>query len=95
MVDGSKHLAMFSDIVPKEFSENANGLDLGVIADEVEMCTVYYMPGYREAAERLFALNIGTRQEGFIPDVEREIGTLLGYEEWQIDAFLRHVTRSR
>jgi hypothetical protein len=91
MKEGKKNLALFSDVIPDEFREDPANLDLGVIACEAEFCTVFYRQGYREEAEALFALNMKARGTGFDPVLERQIGHLLGYEDWQIDVFLRHV----
>lgn len=93
MAAGKKHLAMFSDLIPEEFIDDPEGLKIGVVRSDDGECTVYYMPGHREAAERLLALNLSSYGKGFVPEIEREIGRLLGYEEWQIDAFLKHVRR--
>lgn len=91
MIDGKKHLAMFSDLIPDEFIDDPAELHIGVVQSDDGTCTVYYMPGHEEAAERLLALNLSSYGKGFVPEIEREIGRLLGYEDWQIDAFLTHV----
>lgn len=94
MAAGAKNLAMFSDLIPSSFVHDPRKLGLGMIASEDGSCTVYYMHGHRDAAERLLALNLGARGKGFVPEVEREIGRLLGYKDWEIDAFLKHVGRA-
>ncbi|MDR5771235.1 MULTISPECIES: hypothetical protein [unclassified Caballeronia] len=91
MCEGKKKLAMFSDLIPDEFIDNPSNLDMDVISDTRGMCTIFYMRGHNADAERLMALNLSTRGRGYIPEVEREIGRLLGYEEWEINAFLAHV----
>lgn len=91
MAAGTKNLAMFSDLIPTAFLHDPAGLDLGMITSDDLTCTIYYRQGYLEAAKRLLALNLSTRGEGFIPELEKEIGGLLGYDDWEIDAFLNHV----
>lgn len=91
MASGEKHLAMFSDLIPAAFVHDPCELELGMITSDDKTCTVYYRQGHREAAERLLALNLSSYGKGFVPEIEREIGRLLGYEDWQIDAFLTHV----
>lgn len=91
MFEGKKTLAMFSDIIPDEFIDNPANLDLDVMNSEQDMCTIFYLKGHNADAERLMALNLSTRGRGFNPEVEREIGRLLGYEEWEINAYLMHV----
>ncbi|WP_027213811.1 hypothetical protein [Burkholderia sp. WSM2232] len=93
MAARTKNLAMFSDLIPAAFIHDPSNLHLGMIASDDLTCTIYYRQGYRETAERLLALNLSTRGKGFIPEVEREIGLLLGYDDWEIDAFLKHVGR--
>ncbi|MBN3758186.1 hypothetical protein G3N95_35085 [Paraburkholderia sp. Tr-20389] len=95
MAEGKKHVAMFSDCIPVEFFENPLHLDLGVLENTAESCTVFYMPGYREEAERLMVVNAQACNAHFKEDLEREIGRILGYEDWQIEAFLAHVNSSK
>ncbi|WP_250528855.1 hypothetical protein [Caballeronia sp. ATUFL_F1_KS4A] len=91
MCQGKKKLAMFSDLIPNDFIANPAGLDMEVIADPQKTCTVFYMQGHNAEATRLMELNLSVRGRGFIPEVEREIGRLLGYEEWEINAYLMHI----
>lgn len=93
MVATRKNLALFSDWIPSKFVHNPHELDLEMIASADGSNTVYFMRGHRDDAMRLLDLVLDSRGKGFEPQVEREIGRLLGYEEWQIDAFLKHVNR--
>lgn len=93
MLATKKNLAMFCDLIPSKFVHNPDELDMEMIASADCRNTVYFMRGHREDAERLLDLTLGARGKGFEPATEREIGRLLGYEEWQIDAFLDHVNR--
>lgn len=91
MCEGKKKLAMFSDLIPDEFIDNPAGIEMDVISNPEGTCTIFYMHGHNAEATRLMELNLSTRGRGFIPEVEREIGRLLGYQEWEINAFLTHV----
>lgn len=91
MATAKKCVALFFDLIPDEFHENPAKLSMGRISSEDGTCSVYYLDGHREEAFRLLDLSLGTSYAGYVPEVEREIGQLLGYEEWQIDAFLAHV----
>lgn len=94
MAEGRKNIAMFSDLIPSAFVHNPCDLELGMLRSDDDACTIYYMPGHIDGAKRLMELNTNSRGAGYVPEVEREIGRLLGYEEWQIDVFLQHVSQS-
>lgn len=93
MADGKKNLAMFSDLIPSAFVHNPCSLKLGMIRSPDSTCTVYYRHGHETDARRLLDLNLSAYGKGCVPDIEREIGRLLGYEEWQIEAFLKHTNQ--
>lgn len=86
---GKKHLAMFWDIVPYEFFANPLGIQYRRLCHDRSMTTIFYRLGHLDDAQKLMELTTGGHR--FDADVERQIGRLLGYEEWQIDAFLAHV----
>lgn len=95
MSEGKKNIAMFADLIPDEFIENPAGIDMDTISSTDGTCTIFYMCGHNADATRLMELNLSTRGRGYMPEVEREIGRLLGYQEWEINAFLNHVNRVR
>lgn len=94
MVERRKYVALFIEkIIPKEFIENPNRLNYKVLEDEGQNCLIYFMPGYGEEAKKLLLLLKRGSNLGFQEETEREIGHILGYEDWEIDAFLKHIQR--
>lgn len=89
MSRGEKHIAMFWDIIPYEFVVNPLGIQFRRLCHDPSMTTIFYRLGHLDDAQRLMeiATNPCTRD----PEIEREIGRLLGYQEWEIDAFITHV----
>ncbi|MEM7377327.1 MAG: hypothetical protein AAF460_07460 [Pseudomonadota bacterium] len=95
---GKKDLIYIAhDAAPEVRFAEANGLDIAVLryrsADSQGESLIGYRPGHRQQAERLRDLILrGTPwTDREWQRVEREIGTLLGYSDADIDAFIRHV----
>lgn len=98
MLAGKKHVALFSDFIPADFLPY---LQQGVFQLQTAFCTVHegmafpsfviFAPSHRQQAETLIGLI--TQPRRFDAETERRIGRILGYEAWQIEAFIQHFQR--
>lgn len=92
MQQGKKHIALFTDFIPADFVPYLHSTyhikTLFVAQHEgfAYPSFVIYTPEYQKQAEELIQL---LKPELLaLDDTHRKIGRILGYEEWQIDAFL-------
>jgi hypothetical protein len=51
---------------------------------------IIYHPSYENEAKRLHTLILDSWGKGFMPEIEREIGELLGYTSRDIEVYLKH-----
>lgn len=94
---GTKHVILLADDLPLD-EAFADAYRLGaeyitVSSDSLLISYIFYRPNHKQQALRLRKLLLEipqymgfTREEKI--DYERETGQILGYEEWQIEAFI-------
>lgn len=93
MLAGKKQVAKFSDFIPASFVPYLETekfhckVSFHTIHEDIAYPTfIIYIPEHQEQAEKLIQL---LKPELLVfDDTHRQIGRILGYEEWQIDAFL-------
>lgn len=93
MLTGKKQVAKFSDFIPADFvpylvrGQFHYLVSFHVTDGEFAFPTfVIYAPQHQQKAQQLLQL---LKPELLVLDeTHRQIGRILGYEEWQIDAFL-------
>lgn len=96
MLAGEKFVAKFTDFIPAGFVPHlASGRfvceTVFYAADDMDFAYpafVIYVPEYEAQARRLMALL--TPELLRYDETHREIGQILGYEAWQIEAFLQY-----
>lgn len=98
MLKGEKNVAYFSEIdfLPVEFQPYIDDKYLKTLVIDWKNSPIplkgiiIYRPAYEESAYRLFEL---VQYEGFDPDVEREIGAILGYRTVDVEYFIARFER--
>lgn len=92
MMNGKKHVAIFTEVVPFLFVSNPQSLPIRWIDHHETNGIIFYMPGYEEDAADLSALMTrAMKLTTFSPEIERMIGRILGYSEQEIESFVTHV----
>lgn len=92
MLQGKKKIALF-ELLPDQFNDYINsGLFQQVVVDRYTI--IVHANGSERGADELCSLLIRSRKLGFVEELERRIGELLGYRSSDIDIYIEHSKRN-
>ena len=106
LLSGEKPIAFFYEGIPDEFLPY---LESGILKSRIKMTTtripniqienvLIYKNVAIEQVDELMAVieqSLNQPKAGFVPELERRIGQLLGYREEDIEYYIQHILRKK